>query len=164
VLYRTEVLAEPTYPLPYELNVNDGPEIPSRIDVAGGEPFWFLLDVATARECSLTVGGPTASTLIAPVPDDLVVTALRDALRWHAAHGDDRVDVVLNACRAWYWLENRAWASKTAAGRWVLEDRGGHPIVAAAVSARVTGDDQTLDVAAVATFARSVRRRVMAAR
>jgi hypothetical protein len=98
VLYRHSVLASPTYPLPYELNVNGGPAIARLVATSGTDGFWFLLDVAAAREHALALQGPPAAALIGPVPDAPVVKAVRESLGWHRRKGGDGADVVLNAC------------------------------------------------------------------
>jgi predicted nucleotidyltransferase len=159
VVYRAAVLAAPTYPLPYELNVNGG-QLPRVVETAGSEPFWFLLDVAAAREHALPLAGPPAAALIAPVPDHLVLAALRDSVRWHDRHGGSSPDAVLNACRTWHWLERRAWVSKTAAGEWAVEQRRAPAVVRRALTARRSGSDAPLDPRAVADFLRAVAGRV----
>jgi hypothetical protein len=158
VLYRTEVLATPTYPLVYELNVNSGPAVEHKVETEGTEPFWFLLDVAIAREQALVVHGAPADRIIGPVAHQHVVAALVDALRWHAAGDVGSPDAVLNACRAWYWLEHRVWRSKTAAGRWARSRTDHRELVDAAVAARRAGSDEGLD----ADAARELLRMVLA--
>jgi streptomycin 3"-adenylyltransferase len=160
VLYRHSVLASPTYPLPYELNVNGGPAIARLVATSGTDGFWFLLDVAAAREHALALQGPPAAALIGPVPDAPVVKAVRESLGWHRRKGGDGADVVLNACRAWHWLEHRRWLSKTAAGEWMLAQASAPELVELAVAARRAQRDTRLDADAVRRFVDAVRRRV----
>ena len=160
VAYRRDVLAHPRYPLPYELNVNGGRSIPRRVATGGDPGFWFLLDVAAAREHSLTLCGAPVRDLVGPVPDGAVLRALRDSLRWHRTAGGTGPDAVLNACRAWHWLEHGEWLSKTAAGEWTCRRTGTPAVVRAAVAARRAGNDADLDARAVTRFAEEVLGRV----
>ena len=160
VLYRTDVLAAPTYPLPYELNVNGGRAMARVVSTDGTEAFWFLLDVSAARQHALAIQGPPVNTLIAPIPDELVLAALRDSLSWHSRNGGSSADVVLNACRTWHWIEHRSWLSKTAAGVWAIERRSPPPIVNAALDARQRCSDETLDPRAVLAFVEALAGRV----
>lgn len=163
VVYRRDVLARPRHPLPYLLNVNGGRAI-TRLVATGGDPsFWFLLDVAAAREHALALTGPPLRDLIAPVPRPAVLRALRESLDWHDRHGGHGPDPVLNACRALHWLERGTWPSKTAAGEWVAQQPGAPAIVAAALARRATGSDADLDAPAVGSFLDPVRRAVEAA-
>ena len=56
VLYAREELAVPAY----QLNLNTGPRMERRLSYdAGEEPrFWFLLDLAIAREHGIALAGP----------------------------------------------------------------------------------------------------------
>jgi hypothetical protein len=163
VLYRAEVLAAPTYPLPIALNVNGGRDLPRRVETASEQPFWFLLDVAAARDAALTLLGPPADEAIAPIPRPAIVAALRDSDVWHRAHGGTGADAVLNAARAWCWLVTERWRSKTAAGRWLLDQPDAaphHGITRAALAERAAGSDTDLDAAPVRALQAAVRDRL----
>ena len=162
VLYRQDVLARPSYPLPVELNVNGGAALSRVVETAPQDAFWFLLDVAAARQHALAVIGPRADQLIAPIPDELVRAALAEALVWHQWHGGSTPDVVLNACRAWHWCARHSWLSKTDAGRWAAEQRHA-PIVRAALEARLRHSDEPLDATSVQALLVEVRDAVVGA-
>jgi hypothetical protein len=160
VAYRRDVLAHPRYPLPYELNCNGGRAIPRHVATAGDPGFWFLLDVAAApraRPHPLRRTGPGPRR---PGPRRRGAARLRDSLRWHRTAGGTGPDAVLNACRAWHWLDHGEWLSKTAAGEWTCRRTGTPAVVRAAVAARRAGNDADLDARAVTRFAEEVLGRV----
>jgi hypothetical protein len=148
VLYRTDVLRRPRHPLAYELNVNAGPSMQRSITLAGDPAFWFLLDVAAARQQAITLLGPLADQLIGEVPDDDVRTALLESLRWHRAHGAPDVDAVLTVCRGLHWLDSGRWLSKTAAGQAYLAAHDSD-LVREALAHRRAGTDAEMPPAAV---------------
>jgi predicted nucleotidyltransferase len=77
VVYRAEALTHPSYPLRIELNVNAGPALERVVSTVADEPFWFLLDIAAARDVRELIGEVNRAD---------VVTALRDsALRGASA-------------------------------------------------------------------------------
>jgi hypothetical protein len=117
VLYARAGLADPLGPA-FQLNLNTGPGMHQH---AGYDPteeprFWFVLDVAIAREQSRALVGATAAELLPELPRELVLSALRDALAWWRDH--DATSAILAACRAWAWLEQGRWLSKGDAAAW----------------------------------------------
>lgn len=163
VIYRRDGVAAPTSELTYELNVNGGPHLRRNVSTAGEPGFWFLLDVAAARDLAMPLFGPESRDLIGEVPPDDVRSALVASLRWHLTNAGAAPDAVLNAARAWYWLEHGRWVAKTAAARWAatVDGRG---VLRAALDARARGDDgAVLDLAEVARLQRDVLARVLAA-
>lgn len=144
VLYRADVLAHPRHPLAYELNVNAGEDMERSITTSGDEPFWFLLDVAAARQNASTILGPPADEVIGEVPDDDVKAALLDSLRWQRQHGKPDADAVLNLCRGLHWIRTGEWVSKTAAGDAYLATHP-NPAVSEALGFRHSGRDGTID-------------------
>lgn len=145
VVYRADVLAAPSYPLTIELNVNAGAELERVVATRTDEPFWFLLDVAAARDAALVLHGPPPREVIGDVHRDNVVAALRDSVRWHRRDPRSGPDTVLNLARTWRWLEEGDWASKTQAGRWALDHTREPDVVAAALASRMAGSDAELD-------------------
>ena len=111
-----EELAVPAY----QLNLTTGPRMERRLSYdAGEEPrFWFLLDLAIAREHGIALAGPPAREVLPEFPRELVLKALREALTWYAADGGDEAQTVLAACRAWAWASDGLWRSKGDAARW----------------------------------------------
>jgi hypothetical protein len=120
VVYRRDLLAEPRWPLPFELNLNTGE---GTTDHVGVDPFaeaahWFLLDLAIARERSTPLSGPPLHALLGEIPRPAVLEALRSALDWYDIEEPDHAASILAACRAWHYAEAGEWASKREAAEW----------------------------------------------
>lgn len=117
VLYAREDLVDPRGPA-FQLNLNTGPRMDHH---AGYDPdaeprFWFVLDVAIAREHARPLVGAAPAELLAPPPRRLVLAALRESLAWFREH--DPSAAVLAACRAWAWTTEGRWLSKADAAAW----------------------------------------------
>ncbi len=125
VLYAREDLARPGGPA-FQLNLNAGPRMEHRVAVdPDDEPrFWFVIDVAIARQAAIPLAGPAASAALPEPPTELVVAALHEALGWYADHGGAPAETVLAACRAWAWASDGRWRSKGASARWARERLG----------------------------------------
>jgi hypothetical protein len=120
VLYAQEDLADPLGPA-FQLNLNSGPRMEQH---AGYEPdaeprFWFILDVAIARELTRPLVGRAPGELLPALPRPLVLGALRDALAWWREH--DAAGAILAACRAWAWATEGRWLSKSDAASWAAD-------------------------------------------
>jgi predicted nucleotidyltransferase len=101
----------------YELNLNTG-ELVSFDPDEEPNGFWFVLDRAIAQEHAVPVVGPPWDEIFAPLPREDVVAALRDSLDYHERKEPMTLNSLLNACRAWRWVENGDWISKPEAARW----------------------------------------------
>ena len=117
VLYAREDLADPLGPA-FLLNLNTGPGM---VQHAGYDPaaeprFWFVLDVAIARERSRPLAGPPPAGVLPRLDRRLVLTALGEALAFYRAL--DGAEAVLAACRAWAWAAEERWLSKAEAAAW----------------------------------------------
>jgi tRNA-Thr(GGU) m(6)t(6)A37 methyltransferase TsaA len=114
VLYAQEDLTAPAGPA-FQLNLNSGPRMDQH---AGYDPeaeprFWFVLDVAIARERSRPLAGQPPREVLPALPRELIAAALREAhVFWR---GYDRGEAVLAAARAWEWADSGRWLSKSAA-------------------------------------------------
>jgi hypothetical protein len=111
VLYAREDLTDARGPA-FSLNLNTGPGMDHH---AGYEPdaeprFWFVLDVAIAREHAHPLTGPHPRDVLPELPRQLVLQAIRDSLAWWRAY--DANQAVVAACRAWTWLQDGRWLSK----------------------------------------------------
>ena len=107
----------------YQLNLNTGPRMERRVSYdAGEEPrFWFVLDLAIAREHAIALAGPPSREVMPELPRETVVEALEQALTWYAGDGGDEAQTVLAACRAWAWATDGVWRSKGDAARWARD-------------------------------------------
>jgi hypothetical protein len=106
----------------WELNLNTGEGQPDHVglDPAAEPRHWFVVDLAVAHQCGLTLFGPRPQSLIAaPAPAD-VRAAQRDVVTWYARHGDE-AEVVAAACRAWHWRETGMFVPKRPAIEWAAQ-------------------------------------------
>jgi Domain of unknown function (DUF4111) len=162
VVYRAGVLRAPHHPLPHLVNVNAGPRMARSVSVGGDPAFWFLLDVAAARQHAITLVGPPAAALIGEPAPAHILAAAGESLAWQRRQREPGSNAVLNACRTWHWLATGTWLSKTAAGQWA-EAQGAPDVVAQALAARAdatAGDFSPVDVAAfLDEIEQRVRRR-----
>lgn len=101
----------------YELNLNSG-ELVS-FDPANDPSFWFVLDRAIAQEHAMPLLGPPWRDLFPPIDRDEVRGALRASLDWHEQEEPRTANSVLNACRAWRWVEEGVWSSKPESAAWL---------------------------------------------
>jgi hypothetical protein len=129
VVYRRDLLAEPAWPLPFELNFNTGEGMADHVglDPSAEAAHWFLLDLAIARERSTPLAGPPLHALLGDIPRPDVLDALRSALDWYAEEEPDAAASTLAACRAWQFAEEDEWGSKRDAAEWAtarLADTG----------------------------------------
>jgi predicted nucleotidyltransferase len=100
----------------FELNLNLGKE-----EVAGAEesPHWFVLDRAIAENHAVPLVGPPWSEVFARVGREDVFEAIEQSLDWQESFDPLGRSALLNACRAWKWLEEGDWVSKPEAADWL---------------------------------------------
>jgi Domain of unknown function (DUF4111) len=101
----------------YELNLNTGERM--SFDPSEDPSFWFVLDRAIAAEHAIALLGPPWTEVFAPVERDAILGALDASLDWHEREEPLEANAVLNACRAWRWLEDGVWSSKPEAAAWL---------------------------------------------
>jgi tRNA-Thr(GGU) m(6)t(6)A37 methyltransferase TsaA len=137
VLYAREDLADPEGPA-FQLNLNSGPRMEQHAgyDPAAEPRFWFVLDVAIARERARPLAGAPPRDVLPALPRELIAAAHREALAWWRDH--DRTQAVVAAARAWEWADGGRWTSKGAAVDALLE-RVGRRLGAAAMELRPIG-------------------------
>jgi hypothetical protein len=161
VLYRRAVVARPTPSAGFELNLNTGAAMPLRVslDPAEEPAHWFLLDRAIVHACNRALAGPPAQDLFAPLPRAWVLNALADSIRWHRENaGMAGENAVLNACRAWYFVEEDGWVSKRDAAAWARARTADPGVVHAALAARQSADAPPVDPASAGALVEEVER------
>ncbi|MDQ3865367.1 MAG: DUF4111 domain-containing protein [Actinomycetota bacterium] len=139
VLYRRGAVASATPGGAFELNLNTGAAIPLRVsfDPAEEPGHWFLLDRAIVHAHGRALTGPPARELFAPLPRAWLLDALAESLRWHRENeGVAGENSVLNACRAWYFVEKGDWVSKLDAAKWARARTADPNVVDRALDAR----------------------------
>jgi hypothetical protein len=109
----------------WELNLNTGEGQPDHVglDPAAEPRHWFVVDLAVAHQCGLTLFGPPPQDLIA-APDAADVRAAQLAVvTWYARHGEE-AEVAAAACRAWHWRATGLFVPKRRAIEWVAQQIG----------------------------------------
>jgi hypothetical protein len=109
--------AEAASPRPrFELNLNLGKE-----EVAGAEEssHWFVLDRAIAEDHAVPLVGPPWRDMFAPVAREDLLEAIGQSLDWQERFDPLGRSALLNACRAWRWLDEGDWISKPEAAAWL---------------------------------------------
>ena len=144
----------------FELDLNTGPGLHEwRGDPETAPRHWFVLDVAIGRAHARALAGPPAATVFPEQEERHVLRAMCASLEWYAERAEDApADTVLNACRAWRYLSERVWSSKTEAGQWAAGGDEG-PVVRQALAVRA-GQGQGPPAAAARRLAREVSARI----
>ena len=160
VLYPLETVQVATAEPGFDLNLNTGPDMPFRIDHVPSvdDTHWFAIDRSILGRHGVTLAGPPAGDVFAPMPRDLLLPLILQSLRWHERADARSDDAVLNACRSLRFAIEDIWSTKIAAGEWALGSVRDETLVRAALSSRRLGRD--LDHAAVERFITAVARDV----
>lgn len=124
----------------YAINLNTGARMEHHVsfDPAADPRFWFVLDVAVAREHARVLFGAPSRDAFPAMPADAVRAALADALGWYRDSGGVDAQTVLAACRALRWHHEGTWSSKADAAHWALSRRT-DGVVSASLRARESG-------------------------
>jgi Domain of unknown function (DUF4111) len=117
---KLELVVYPRGSETWEINLNTGEHV--SFDPAEEPAFWFVLDRAIAEQHAVSLLGPAWGESFPPVPTEAVLEALGQALDWQEQEDPLGRSSVLNACRAWCWLETGRWVAKQEAAQW-LRDR-----------------------------------------
>ena len=138
----------------FALNLNTGPGMPfhASFDPAEEPRHWFVVDLAIARVQAIALRGLPASDVFPPIPEERILDALAASLRWHADEEPAGPSTVLNACRAWRFVTDGVWSSKSEAGRWAQARSADAALIAAALAGRRGEETGELDVDAVGGF------------
>src|SRR5262245_23008914 len=141
VAYPLDAVAHPEETPRWELNLNLGPRLAAPhvgFDPTAEPRYWFILDIALARQSAISLHGPPAAKLIGPIPDRWIADALAEGISWHAKHEPSSANRVLSLCRAWRWTADQTLTSKGAAAAWA-DARLPDPVIGAAADIRATG-------------------------
>jgi hypothetical protein len=133
VLYDRAVLARPSPPLQWSLNLNGGPhrDFEASTDPTTESWHWFVLDLAIGRTTAVTLHGTDLAAVLGPIDDGVVRDAIAASLRWHDRNEADTPNQRANAVRGLRYLETGEWGSKPEALAW-LEGTGRTPSQAVA--------------------------------
>jgi hypothetical protein len=150
VLYSRVGLLDPEGPA-FQLNFNTGASMSRHLGLdPWAEPrFWFVIDVAIARERAVPLVGPPAEAAWPELPRSMVAGALGEALAWYASSDSSRAQAFLAACRAWAWAVDGVWRSKRDAAEWA-RGRIADALVDVALASRDRASAPQLDAASLA--------------
>jgi len=142
------------------LNLNTGRRMAFRLDLdpVPEASHWFAIDRSILAQRGVTLAGPPAGEVFAPVAQEVLFPLLARSLEWHLEGIGRGDDAVLNAARAWRYLTEERWSSKAEAGGWALTRVADPSLVRRALRARKGGRDVRWDEAAA--FVAEVRRHI----
>ena len=105
-------------PPAFQLNLNTGPgmEHHEGYDPDAEPRFWFVLDLAIAREHAKPLVGPHPRELVGELD---VRPALRESLAWWRDYGGEQA--LRAAVRTMAWTETGRWLSKREAYAWFFD-------------------------------------------
>jgi Domain of unknown function (DUF4111)/Nucleotidyltransferase domain len=123
VVYRSKTAGSGAVTADFELNLNAGPEMQSRVEhePPPGEEHWFAIDRSVLAQAGIAVLGPPAGHVFRPITPKALAPVLIASVRWHRAHLERPEDAVLNACRSLRFVAEGRWYSKPAAGQWAAK-------------------------------------------
>jgi predicted nucleotidyltransferase len=101
----------------YELNFIKGEFV--SFDAAGDPVWWYVLERATAETYAVPLLGPPWHEVFEPLPRAAILDAIDQALDWADDNEPTDCGPLLNACRAWCWLETGEWVTKPEAAAWL---------------------------------------------
>lgn len=121
-----------------------------------------LLDLEMARQRGIALVGPAPGDLLAPIPPAWVLDAYAAELRKWAGrrHYEDPASGILNACRAWRYVEERVLASKASGGAWARPRTATPHLIDAALARRNGAPKIAMPDAEVNAFVRHALRLV----
>ena len=159
---RCDTLLPLTDSPPFELHIATGTGTePDRV-VDGiarfGDPD-LVMHYAVLRDRGNALTGPSPANLFPAVPRGMVLQALATELRWARESGSGSYQV-LNACRAWRFVEEGVLCSKLDGARWASQRVGDTAAIDIAVRHRQGGSEIQPDIAAASCLLDSVLRLV----
>lgn len=169
-LVTAAVAAGPPRRPPFELHLTTGPSPQTHLGGPAAADPDLLLQFAVCRRAGVAVAGPGPAEVFAEPPRAWLLEQAAAELRWAARHGNLPYQV-LNACRAWRYLEDDTLSSKVEAGRWArlrlatspeAVPPGAAALVDAAVAAQLGHapvPTATADLAAASRFVAAVLER-----
>jgi Aminoglycoside adenylyltransferase, C-terminal domain len=149
-LYRREIAGSPPVGADFEVNANGGPRMPVAVhlDASAERGFWYVLDRAIAYRSGLVISGEPTRSVFADAPRSTLLEALYQSMSWHRAHEKATLYSVLNACRAWRFVELDVLGTKLEGAEWARARWPDTDVIDASVALR-RGEDAALDEAAV---------------
>jgi streptomycin 3"-adenylyltransferase len=153
-----DVTGAPLFELHIAIDTKSGME--RFVDGSGrdGDPD-LVMHYAASKARGVTLLGPPASDVFPDVPRDVVLRALRDELEWGTEHASTTYQV-LNAARAWRFVETGEIVSKTEGGTWARSRVDDPAVIDAALAHRSTAGGEHPPAIAAGAFVDAVRDRL----
>jgi hypothetical protein len=150
-LYRGDVAGSLPVGADFEVNANGGPRMPTAVhlDATAEQGFWYVLDRAIAHRAGVVISGPPPSGVFADVPRRTLLHAMYLSMAWHRVHEKATHYSVLNACRAWRFVDEDVLGSKLEGAAWARARVPDTSVIDAAVAMRRGEDAAGLDSSAV---------------
>lgn len=160
-LVTLDVCGRPAERPPFELHLNtvDGHTVHG--DGHSGDadlPMHF----AMARERGVAIAGPLPEDVFAPIPRAWLLRGFAEDLAWALREASAEY-AVLNACRAWAFLETGLLLSKLEGAAWMLARDAEVELVRPALAFQRGGQRPAADRTAVEGFVERVRALLLAA-
>lgn len=131
-------------PIPhFELCTSSGRGWKDEVEFDADDSGLFI-DVSICQRNGITLAGPSQDLVFAAAKDCDIAEAITTGLNWHRGrildefHDPGGQNSVLNACRAWCWLETRELTSKNRGGAWALQHGGPESLIQRALDKRMT--------------------------
>jgi predicted nucleotidyltransferase len=115
-----------------------------------GDPD-LVMHFAVLRDHGRALLGPAADAVFPAIPRGMMLEAFRGELEWARENASPSYQV-LNACRAWRYVDEGLICSKMAGGVWARERVGDRPTIDAALRHRRGLTDTHPDPAAARAF------------
>lgn len=93
----------------------------------------LVLHLAVCRAHGLAVVGPPPLVALAAIPDQTVLSVMRDEIEWARNHAPLEY-LVLTSARVWLFTQTRRIASKVEAGRWAARYYAEPAVIKAALA------------------------------
>lgn len=129
-------------PIPhFELCTSSGRDWNDEVEF-DGDDLGLFIDISICHRNGITLAGPPQDQVFASANDNCIAEAITTGLNWHRGlildeyHDPNGQNSVLNACRAWCWLETKELVSKSLGGDWALQNGGPESVILRALDKR----------------------------
>ncbi|MFZ2886734.1 MAG: aminoglycoside adenylyltransferase domain-containing protein [Minisyncoccia bacterium] len=126
--------------------------------VLSGTMSELLIYFSICRDKGKALYGPNPAEVFSPVPPAWILDPTIEQIQWHQTKILDGVDdprgeqAVLNACRAWYFAEEKVMRSKSEGAKWVLAKEPDNKLVQDALALRTGERTEPLDGKEIEAF------------
>jgi hypothetical protein len=155
----TESSAKTLTPAPlFEVDMSSGPERDDQVAFgsAGEGGTDYVMHFASCSDHGVVLHGTDPASMFVRIPRSYLLGAFHGELGWALEHAPLEYQV-LNACRAWRYLDEGVLCSKIDGGQWARRRVQDPQIIDAALARQRLTSDAPLDQAVAGAFVRRVR-------